>query len=131
MKISVKKYAQALALSLEEDRSKAVEKIRDFLLFLQVKKKGKLIKRLPSVFREIWLDKNNQMEVKVTFPYEPKEAEVSDFAEVLSKAMDKEVLIEADVDEKIIGGVKLEFGEYVVDGTVLKNLEILKSKLIS
>lgn len=131
MKISVKKYAQALSRSLEEDRSNPDQKIQNFLAFLQGKKKGKLIKRLPSVFKKIWLDKNNQMEVKVTFPYEPKDSEVKAFADVLSKAMNKEVLIQTAVNEKIIGGVKLEFGEYVIDATVLKNLEILKSNLIS
>ncbi|MFA6917341.1 MAG: F0F1 ATP synthase subunit delta [Candidatus Gracilibacteria bacterium] len=133
MKISVKKYAEALTASLygEKDRGVANEKIQNLLSLLQRKKKGKLIRRLPEVFRKIWQERNKQMEVKATFSKEPSKNEVTEFAESLSKTFDKEVVVNVAVDEAIIGGVKLEFGEYVVEGTVVKNLEILKNKLVS
>lgn len=131
MKISVKKYAEALAMSLHGELEKGVVdgKIKNLLVILQRKKKGKLIKRLPEVFKKIWQEKNKQMEVKATFPAEPKKTEVEDFATKLSRTFGKEVTVNVAVDESVIGGVKLEFGEYVVDGTVTKNLEILKNRL--
>jgi F-type H+-transporting ATPase subunit delta len=133
MKISVKKYAEALATSLhgEKDEHVANEKIKNLLGLLQRRKKGKLIRRLPDVFKKIWQEKNKQMEVKVTFPSEPAKKDVEDFSVQLSHTFGKEVLMEIAVDPDIIGGVKLEFGEYVVDSTVVKNLEILKNKLVS
>jgi F-type H+-transporting ATPase subunit delta len=133
MKISVKKYAEALAVSLhgEKDKSVADGKIQNLLALLQRRKKGKLIKRLPSVFRYVWQNMNKEMDVKATFSHEPSEQEIDEFAASLSKTFGKKVNVEVVVNEKVIGGVKLEFGEYVVDGTVVKNLEILKNKLVS
>lgn len=133
MKISVKKYAEALAASLHEEKDKGVvdEKIQNLLNMLQRRKKGKLIRRLPEVFKKVWQEKNKQMEMKATFPSEPSKQEVADFAKALGETFDREVSINVLVDESIIGGVKLEFGEYVVDSTVVKNLEILKNKLVS
>lgn len=133
MKISVKKYAEALAASLYEEKDKGVVdgKIQNLLALLQKRKKGKLIRRLPDVFKKVWQEKNKQMEMKATFPSEPTKKEVDDFAASLSETFDRDVSINVVVDESIIGGVKLEFGEYVVDGTVVKNLEILKNKLVS
>jgi F-type H+-transporting ATPase subunit delta len=133
MKISVKKYAEALAASLygEKDKGVADEKIHNLLGLLQRKKKGKLIRRLPDIFKKVWQEKNKQMEMKATFSAEPGKQEVDDFAASLSETFDRKVSIDVVVDESIIGGVKLEFGEYVVDSTVVKNLEILKNKLVS
>ncbi|MFA7685329.1 MAG: F0F1 ATP synthase subunit delta [Candidatus Gracilibacteria bacterium] len=133
MKISVKKYAEALAASLYEEKDKSVVdgKIQNLLGLLQRKKKGKLIRRLPDVFKKVWQEKNGQMEMTATFPSEPNKQEVDDFVTSLSKTFDRKVSINVVVDASIIGGVKLSFGEYVVDGTVVKNLEILKNKLVS
>lgn len=132
MKISVKKYAEALAVSLygEKDKGVADSKIQNLLALLQKRKKGKLIKRLPSVFRAVWQSMNKEMDVKATFPHEPSKHEIDGFEASLSETFKKKVHIDVVVNEKIIGGVKLEFGEYVVDGTVVKNLEILKNKLV-
>jgi F0F1-type ATP synthase delta subunit len=35
------------------------------------------------------------------------------------------------VDEKVIGGMKIEFEDYIIDGTVAKSLEMLKLNLIN
>jgi F-type H+-transporting ATPase subunit delta len=133
MKISVKKYAEALAVSLygEKDQGVADGKIQNLLGLLQRRKKGKLINRLPNVFKAVWQEMNKEMEVKVTFPHEPSKADVEEFSVSLSEIFKKKVIIDVVVNEKIIGGVKLEFGEYVVDSTVVKNLETLKNKLVS
>lgn len=132
MKLSVKKYAQALADSLKESKVEEVNtRIKNFLKFLQSKKKNKILKRFESVFKEVWNEKNGVMEVKLTLPYEPSESEIENLAGLFGKSFGKKIVIKANTDKKVIGGMKLEFGEYVIDGTVAKNLELLKLKLVS
>lgn len=132
MKLSIKKYAQALADSLQQARGEEIdERIKGFLKFLRNKKKGKMLKRFLTVFKEVWNEKNGVIEVRLTLPYEPSNSEVENFANLFEKSFEKKILIEAVEDKKVIGGMKLEFGEYVIDYTVAKNLELLKLKLVS
>lgn len=132
MKLSIKKYAQALADSLKESKGEEVNtRIKNFLRFLQNKKKSRILKRFSTVFKEVWNEKNGVVEVKLTLPYEPSESEIENLANLFEKSFGKKVVIEPVVEKKVIGGMKLEFGEYVIDGTLSKNLELLKSKLVS
>ena len=132
MKLSVKKYAQALADSLTESKGEEVNtRIKNFLIFLRSKKKSKVLKRFLTVFKEVWNEKNGVIEVKLTLPYEPSDSELQNLADLFEKSFGKKVVIEPVEDRKVIGGMKLEFGEYVIDGTVAKNLELLKLKLVS
>ena len=132
MKISTKKYAEALAQSLKGAKSEeeSVTKMRDFLSLLQRKKKTRILKRFLPVFNEIWHEMRGELEVKLVLPYEAEGAEKRDLSEKLGKIFNKKVILNTEVEEGVIGGMRLEFGEYILDGTVKKNLEILKNKLI-
>jgi F-type H+-transporting ATPase subunit delta len=133
MKTSITKYAQALTAVLkdETDQESINEKIQNFLKLLVKKKDTKLIKSFMPEFRAVWLESKGQLEVKVTLPYEQSAEESEELAKALSKALEKEVIISVKVDENVIGGMKLEFEDYVIDGTVLKNLQTLKYNLIN
>lgn len=132
MKISTKKYAEALAQSLGKAKSEeeSATKMRDFLSLLQRKKKTRILKRFLPVFNGVWHEMRGELEVKLVLPYEPDVAEKRDLSEKLGKIFNKKVILNTAVEEEVIGGMRLEFGEYILDGTVKKNLEILKNKLI-
>ncbi len=131
MKVSVKKYALALALSLkgEKDETLCDEKIHNFLKLLQKRKKLKLAKRLMPAFKKEWYRLSEKVEVNVTIPYKFSEKEEAELIELLKEAFKKDVILEVKVDEKIIGGLKMQIDEYVIDGTLEKNLEMLKTRM--
>lgn len=132
MKVSVKKYANALALSLkgDKDESSCDEKIQNFLKLLQKRKKFKLTKRLIPVFKDEWYKISEKIEVKVLVPYAFDDKEKEDLAEMFKEALKKEVVLNLEVDNSIIGGLKIQIGEYVIDGTLVKNLAMLKTQMI-
>jgi F-type H+-transporting ATPase subunit delta len=131
MKVSIKKYAEALAqvLEKEKDPKEAKEKIRNLLKLLTKRKQGKLIKQLPEVFKKVWLRRKGQLEIKVTLPYKPTDQERLKIVKSLSEALKKDVILTTKTDEAVLGGMKIEFEDYIIDGTVLKNLEMLKTSL--
>lgn len=131
MKVSLKKYAEALAESLYGESDKAVvdQKISNFLGLIYRKKKSKILKRFPEIFAKIWRRKNNQIGVKAVVPYVLNENGEEKLCEYLEEIFQKKVVLELVVDEKVIGGLKIMAGDYVIDGTVKKNLEILKQKI--
>lgn len=133
MKVSIRKYAEALAESLkrEEGKADADEKIGNFLKILRKSRKTKLLRRFFAVFEKVWMEKNNQLGVKAVFPSNPSDSEKSKIERSFSESFGKDVILSVSVDEKMIGGLKLMFDDYVVDGSIRKNLEILKTKLIN
>jgi F-type H+-transporting ATPase subunit delta len=47
----------------------------------------------------------------------------------LSKRLNKEVKLQVAVDPRILGGLKLQYGDHVVDGTVATKLQQLRRRL--
>ena len=131
MKVTTAKYAQALAevLKDEKDAKEIEQKIQNLLKLLTKRKQGKLIKELPEGFKKAWLSQKGQLEVNVTLPYKPTDQDKLKIVRLLTEALNKEVIISIKVDEEILGGMKIEFGDYIIDGTVLKNLEMLKNSI--
>ena len=133
MKISIKKYAEALVESLadEKDKKKVGEKINNLLKILAKRKQSKLIRQLSQEFKTEWMKKKGQLEVLVTLPYKPSDEEKLRIIRSLGEALKKEIIMGIKVDEKVIGGMKIEFEDYIIDGTVAKSLEMLKLNLIN
>lgn len=66
--------------------------------------------------------------LKVPMPISKEEIETIKIA--LEKALNKEILLNSDIDEAVIGGIWIKVGDLVFDGTVRRQLEILKDNLI-
>lgn len=132
MKISIQKYAKALAEAVHEgdDPKKTAERMQNVLRIFVRRKQGKLIKRFPATFKEIWFAKRGIVEVRATLPYEQSQEEEKELAHLIEEALEKKVVLAVKVDKHVLGGMKLEFGDSVVDGTVRTRLDTLKNNLI-
>lgn len=133
MKISIGKYSQALAKSLkhETDKKEVVQRIQNLLKILVKRKQSKAIKHLYEEFKKAWMKEHKQIELTVTLPHEATKEELNELADSLSHAVKKEVVLKQKVDKQVIGGMKLEFDDYVIDGTVAKRLEMLKTAIVN
>lgn len=133
MKISEAKYAQALAQSLKNEKDQKVinERMGNLLKIFVKNKQRKMIKNFPRVFRKIWMAQKGQVEVNLTIPYEPTADEESKLIRLLSNALDKEVILKLNIDKEVIGGMKIEMDDFIIDGTIQKSLAQLKTDLIN
>lgn len=133
MKISLKKYAQALADSLYGEKDSAVinERIQNLLKLLVKRKQSKLVKQFVKAFFSEWMKKNGKVFCKVTVPFEPNDAETKDLEKLLSDALNKKATIKVNTDPSVIGGMKIEFDDYIIDGTVITGLKTLKSQIVN
>lgn len=131
MKVSLRKYAKALCESLDKEKDAKVvnQKIQNLLNILTKRKQGKMIRQLPAAFKNLWFKMHNQMDVKVVLAEDPTKEEVKNIEKLLSAAFDKDVIITTSVDPDVIGGMKLEFDDSIIDNTVSANLEKLKQHL--
>jgi len=133
MKVQLKKYALALAQSLkaEKDKQEIERKIQNLFKILVKNKQSKSIVRFAKEFELVWREVNGQLEVLVSLPYEPTDEDKMSLVKLLSEALNKEIILNVKVDEAVIGGMKIEFDDCIIDATVQKNLELLKQSINS
>lgn len=133
MKVQLRKYAVALAQSLktEKDKQEIERKIQNLFKILTKNKQGKSIGRFEKEFKSVWREQNGQLEALVTLPYAPTDEEKMSLIKLLGEALNKEIILNVTVDEKVIGGMKIEFDDCIIDATIRKNLELLKQSINS
>lgn len=131
MKVSIKKYALSLAHSLKAEKDPNLRKkhIENLLQMIRKRKQLKLLKRFLPVFKAVWQEVGGETEIDVTVPFEMIEQEKTSLEKFFGETFKSDVRVNVNVDKEVIGGMRLEFGEYIIDGTIKKNLEILKSKI--
>jgi len=131
MKVSIQKYAEALVevLKDEKDTEEVNRKIQNLLKILVKRKQGKLVKQLPEAFKKVWMKEKGQLEIKVTMPYEPGDEGKLRLLKALGEVFKKEIILLVKVDANVLGGMKLEFEDYIIDGTLKGSLEMLKTNL--
>lgn len=94
---------------------------------------GNKIKLLPYVcnfYRDLEDFYFGRMRGTIKTAYELSDEEMNAIKAVVEKSLNKKLVLNAVVDKDIIGGVMLKIGDVIYDGTVKKQLEILKDNLI-
>lgn len=131
MKISAKQYARSLYESLEGRSEGELSGIiaRFAEVLIRNRHTGKL-KEIISCFEKEWAEKNREVVAQLTGARELDENAKDLIIAYLKKKTEAEnINLEERVDEKILGGFILRYGNKVVDGSLKNNLEELKHKL--
>lgn len=119
------------SLESNKDVSSVSAKVKNLVAILRKRKQGKIMKRFYGVFKEEWQSRRGEVEVKVILPSKPTNEDMQELKSSLDEAFGGKAILSVSVDDKLIGGMKLEFGEYVVDGSIARNLSRLEAKLNS
>ena len=80
-------------------------------------------------FKELLNDKHNIIEGTVISAIALTEKQVKELEEKLSKKYNKNVTLENEVDQSILGGVLVRLGNTEIDGTIRTRLNGLKNQL--
>lgn len=102
--------------------------------FLTTLAQNKRIAALPEVAAQYTVLKNKHLgaaEAKVTSAYEMTAAQQSELQTVLEKRFGRKLNLTVDVDESLIGGVKVQVGDEVLDTSVQARLNQLKQTIAS
>ncbi len=59
------------------------------------------------------------------------EAQIESIKDKLSQNLNKQIFIQADVDETLLGGVRIKVGGHIIDGSIKKQLDDLKKQLLN
>ena len=103
--------------------------LKNFLKILVEKGRISSLKSIELTFKELLNDKHNIIEVTVISAIALTEKQVKELEEKLSKKYNKNVTLENEVDQSILGGVLVRLGNTQIDGSVKTRLNNIKDQL--
>jgi F-type H+-transporting ATPase subunit delta len=132
MKITPAQYAKTLyELTLDKSQSEIGDVISEFAKLLAKKNQLKLLPKIIEKFNQIWNKENGIIEAEVMSANKLESHQVHKVASYLKeKYKAKEVLINDIVNESLRGGIIIQVGDEVMDGSVERQLRNLRERLV-
>ena len=81
-------------------------------------------------FHNLENEHNKKLEAKILSAFELLDNQKDSIKKRLEKKFNKKVVLSCIVDKTLIGGVTISIGDYVIDGSIKRNLEILKNSIL-
>jgi F-type H+-transporting ATPase subunit delta len=111
------------------DRFSVEPEVRKMMEMLVDRKKMSFLKNIREYFQDVVDKRSNQARVNVTSAYPLSDKHIKKLRTSLSEFLQKDVLIETDVDESLIAGIKLRAGSIVADSSIKNSLALLKNAI--
>ena len=102
----------------------------NFLMMVLDKRRQAYLEIILEEYKSMADEVKNVTKAELISAQEVSEAEVKALAEKLSASTGKKVQLEQTVDPSLLGGIKIRIGDQIMDGTIAKKLEMLKTQLM-
>lgn len=127
MKITPRKYAQALALMLEASERAVIE---NFLMLLKSRQQLKLLPKILGAFEEEWLKRRGVVRIEARYPEKYPES-IKELERRLKEKFGDKMVLKTVASKELIGGYQLRIGDMLVDATIKGRLKALGKRLKS
>jgi ATP synthase F1 delta subunit/ATP synthase F0 subunit b len=107
----------------------ADERMVNFLELLAERHRMPALFRIRREFDALWADENKLLPVTVTSAVELDEGVVDDIGKRIQEQTGRKVELSSNVDPDVLGGLRLQVGNMVLDGTVRNRLERLRKQV--
>lgn len=104
---------------------------RNFIRVLAANKRLPLIPEISVLFEQLKAERESSVDVTVVSAFALDESAEQSLVKVLSKKLEREVKVETQVDESLLGGVLIRAGDLVIDGSVRGRLNKLSEAMNS
>jgi F-type H+-transporting ATPase subunit delta len=109
--------------------SDADERFVNFLELLAERHRMPVLFRIQREFDALWADEHRLLPVTVTSAVELDEKLVADIGKRIEEQTDRTVELSSRVDPEVLGGLKVQVGNMVLDATVRNRLERLRKQV--
>ncbi|MFA6521122.1 MAG: F0F1 ATP synthase subunit delta [Candidatus Gracilibacteria bacterium] len=121
MKISPRKYAQALAAVLGSSQN-APAAAKNFLELLRRRKQLKLLPKIVQLLDDELSAERGIVKLEISFPPKFKDS-LNDFKKNLSASLGKQLEIQEKPQENLIGGFRIKMGDTLIDASMKGRLQ--------
>lgn len=131
MKITATQYANSLyELTAEKTKHEIDGVVESFLKVLVKKRQLKLAKKIIAKFSEISNREKGVVEATVISARDNNQETRNKIEKYIKeKYQAKKVVLNSKIDESIKGGIIIKVGDEILDGSVVRQLENLKSSI--
>jgi F-type H+-transporting ATPase subunit delta len=109
--------------------TEADERFVNFLELLAERHRMPALFRIKREFDALWADENQLLPVTVTSAVELDEGLVDEIGKRIQDQTGRKVELSSNVDPDVLGGLKVQVGNMVLDGTVRNRLERLRKQV--
>jgi ATP synthase F1 delta subunit len=109
--------------------SDADERLTNFLELLAERHRMPALFRVRRSFDAMWAEENRLLPVSVTSAVELDEGIVEEIGKEIEEQTGRRVELSASVDPDVLGGLRLQVGNMVLDATVRNRLEQLRKQV--
>lgn len=103
----------------------------NFLLVLIEKDRISLFEAICKAYKSFMNEKENIVDVKVITARQIEPEQENEVVARISKMLNKKVILNKHIDEKIIGGIVIQVGDKLIDGSIVRQLKNIKRSLKS
>ena len=106
------------------------QSLKNFFELLVDNSRVTFFEEVHQQFHNLENEYNKKLEAKILSAFELLDNQKDSIKERLEKKFNKKVVLSCIVDKTLIGGVTISIGDYVIDGSIKRNLEILKNSIL-
>ena len=111
------------------DRVDALAEVRNLLKLLVDRNKMVFLKNITEFFEHAVDQRLKQVRVNVVSAYPLNDAQQKKLKSDLERILGKTAILETNIDESLIGGMRLNVGSLVADNTLKNGLALLKRSI--
>ena len=105
--------------------------VLNFLLLLIEKGRSGYLADIHTAYKALEDEKNGIADATVTSAFPLSEEDSNKIAKALEKRVGKTIRLKVVVDPDLIAGVRLQYGDKIIDGSVEARLESMRKRLIT
>ena len=110
-------------INILSDKLSFSKNLKNFLLLLIEKRRIFFIKKIFESFLRLCSKKRGEVKASLVSSKELSQIELEKISQDLSKSMGSSIKFDHKVDEKLIGGLKLQLGSFMIDTSIKNKLK--------
>jgi len=110
-------------INILSDKLSFSKNLKNFLLLLIEKRRIFFIKKISESFLRLCSKKRGEIKASLVSSKELSQIELEKISQDLSKSMGSSIKFDHKVDEKLIGGLKLQLGSFMIDTSIKNKLK--------
>ncbi|TKJ36928.1 ATP synthase F1 subunit delta [candidate division LCP-89 bacterium B3_LCP] len=103
----------------------------NFLDLVMRKRRQEVLPYAAAAFNKYWDDYRSRIDVKVISAVELTGDQKDAISDKLAKRTGKNVILKCELDETLLGGIRLQIGHQLLDATIIGRLASLREELMS
>ena len=114
---------QNIVIKLLADKIGFSKNLKNFFLLLIQKRRILFVEKISESFLKLCSKKRGEIKASLISSKELSQSQLDEISKDLSKSMESNLKFDYEVDEKLIGGLKLQLGSIMIDTSIKNKLK--------